>query len=191
MRILTMDPGTKCYGTSVLDVVVKNDELKVRIVAAGMLERPIQNPLNAAVEARAFKANIYHLEHLYGPFGLVCAERFQSRGLKGKTVESIGFMIGTLLDIFPNNLVLYTAGTWKNAFNRINTEHPLNDVYDDLKDLTAPKPKAERHQIHELDSSLMGQYHAAKHFGLTPFANMHGTKRITAYLKHFDSAAKL
>lgn len=189
-RILSMDPGTTNYGVTVLDVLVKNNELKVKLIGSSMLERPIKNPLNASVEQRAYTANIYHLEHLYGPFDYVCAERFQSRGLKGKTVESVNIMIGTLLTMYPK-VELYTAGTWKNAFNRLNEEYNLKEVYDDLKDVTAHRAKADRHQIHELDCALMGQYYAAKIFGLTPFANLEGAKRIGAFLRHFDSAPKL
>lgn len=190
MRILSMDPGTTNYGATVLEAAIKDQELKVRVVGSSMLERPIRNPLYAAKEGRAYIANIFHLEYLYGPFDYVCAERFQSRGLKGKTVESVNIMLGLLITHYPQ-LELYTAGTWKNAFNRMNPDYPLDDVYNALKDINSGRKKVDRHEIHELDCSLMGQYHIAKLHNLVPFANLNGAKRIGAYLKHFDRSAKL
>jgi len=190
MRILSMDPGTANYGVSISDMIVKDGELKVKVLGTQMLERPIKNPMSIKTEGRAFVSNIYHLEHLYGPFDLVCAERFQSRGLKGLSIESINMMIGKLHDIYPN-IVLYTAGTWKNAFNRVNKDCSLNDTYDMLKVLSKPKSPKIRHQVHELDCTLMAQYHVAKQFDLIPFANLEGEARIISFLRHLDKSAKL
>lgn len=184
MRVLSMDPGTANFGITVLDAGKKGDKMGARIVGTCMFGHTIKVPTSLP-QHRAFRAAIWALEHHYGPFDLVCAERFQSRGLKGLAIESINMMLAIVGEVYPN-ATFYTASTWKNAFNRMDD---LNAVYNDLKEVNKEVKKSERHQIHEFDSSLMGMYCAAKHFDVTPFENIDG--RIDKYIQHFVNSEKL
>lgn len=185
MRILSMDPGSPSYGMTVLDVALKGETLKVKIVGTGMMGSYIKDPA-CPKQKRAFEAAMWSLEHFYGPFDLVCAERFQSRGLKGKTIENINMMLGIMGTVY-RDVQLYTASTWKNAYNRIQS---LDDTYQILKEKNAVIKKSLRtHHIHELDSSLMGQYCAAKHYGITPFTHLEN--RQEHYVNHFMKSLKL
>lgn len=190
ITVLSMDPGTTNYAASVLKFSASGDKLKTKIVGTRLVENTVKQPSDLVREARAFRAEIMNLEHLYGPFDLVVAERFQSRGLKGLTIEGINMMLGVLAVTYPN-LHLYTASTWKNSFNRKRSPDNLKDLYEDLKILTKPTPKAERPTVHELDCTLMGVYHACKHLGYDPFFMLESTKKTTAFLKHFEQASDL
>jgi len=187
-----MDPGTTNYAASVIKLA-SSSRLKIRVMGTKLVYDTIKNPATIRNEYRSFMAEILSLESEFGPFDLVVAERFQSRGLKGITIESINMMLGILVTLYPQ-LHLYTASTWKNSFNRRFKEEdvkPLNELYDELKELVKPLPKAERKTVHELDCSLMGIYHACKHFDLEPFECLEGPNRLNSFLNHFESSPKL
>lgn len=191
ITVLSMDPGTTNYAASVIRLAQSGDKLKTRVVGTRLVGNTIIKPSEVVEEARAFRAEIYALEHLYGPFDLVVAERFQARGLKGTTIESINMMLGVLAVTY-SNLTVYTASTWKNSFNRkFGNPAALKDLYEDLKELTKPTPKAERSTVHELDCTLMGIYHACKELDLDPFHMLEGKGKLEAFLKHFEAASRL
>ena len=142
ITVLSMDPGTTNYAASILKIAPSGEKLKVRVVGTRLVENTIKVPADLVPESRAYISEIRHLEHLYGPFDLVVAERFQSRGLKGTTIEAINMMLGALAVTYPQ-LTIYTASTWKNSFNRkFENSNALKELYEDLKELTKPTPKA-------------------------------------------------
>lgn len=192
ITVLSMDPGTTNYAASVLRFA-PGPRLKMKVLGTKLVENTVRNPAALNVEYRRFMSEILILESEFGPFDLVVAERFQSRGLKGTTIESINMMLGVLATMYPQ-LALYTASTWKNSFNRRFNEDgvkALNELYDDLKALVKPQPKIERRTNHELDCSLMGIYHACKHLEVDPFECLDGKKRLAKFLRHFEASPKL
>tara|TARA_B100000700_G_scaffold88627_1_gene100006 strand:+ start:120711 stop:121289 length:579 start_codon:yes stop_codon:yes gene_type:complete len=190
ITVLSMDPGTTNYAASILKIAPSGEKLKVRVVGTRLVENTIKVPADLVPESRAYISEIRHLEHLYGPFDLVVAERFQSRGLKGTTIEAINMMLGALAVTYPQ-LTIYTASTWKNSFNRkFENSNALKELYEDLKELTKPTPKAERLTVHELDCSLMGIYHACKELEYDPFECLSGG-RLEAFLNHIESRPRL
>lgn len=192
--VLSVDPGSKNFAASVLQVREDGEDLRIKVLCTKLVHNTVHKPMNLVEELRAFQAEIYSLEFTHGPFDLVVAERFQSRGLKGTTIESINMMLGALAIMYPC-LELYTASTWKNSFNRAmesrNGDKALNELYEDHKQMVKPVPKAERRTIHELDSSLMGIYHSCKKFGVDPFYQIATPKKIGKFLNHWDKAERL
>lgn len=76
------------------------------------------------------------------------AERFQTRGIKGKSTELVSFMLGLLAMRCRERkirFVVIIAGTWKNAVNRC---WPLDDLYAYGKTLGFSP--------HEIDSMMIG-----------------------------------
>lgn len=193
LTVLSMDPGTSNYAASVLKFAPSPSRLKLRVMGTKLIEDTVRNPASLNIEYRKFMAEILSLEREFGPFDLVVAERFQSRGLKGITIESINMMLGILVTLYPQ-LHLYTASTWKNSFNRrfaSEQDKPLNELYAELKEMVKPLPKLERKTPHELDCSLMGIYHTCKHLGEEPFECLEGGTRLFSFLEHFESSPKL
>lgn len=190
ITVLSMDPGTSNYAASVLRVASDDTRMKVKVVGTRLVENTVKVPADLVPELRSYISEIRYLEHLYGPFDLVVAERFQSRGLKGTTIEAINMMLGALAVTYPE-LTIYTASTWKNAFNRKLDPFNLKDLYDDLKELVKPIPKAERSTVHELDCSLMGIYHACKELGFDTFHMFDTESKVTSFLNHFEQAPRL
>lgn len=178
IKILSMDPGTTNYAWSVMRVGIIKGKFRIKLIASGILQNPIREPLKVMEQAEAYEEEILSIEDTYGPFDAIIMERFQTRGLKGKTIESIGFMIGRMTACF--DLTLYTAATWKNAFNRVND---LKDLYEDLKDQEQPTKKSRRFTIHELDCTLMGIYHGCKHFDVVAFETLTKMKTMAKFLR--------
>lgn len=192
MIVLSLDPGTSNFAASVLRIGEREGKLKVRCIGSTMVPCTIKKPAEAGQEHQAFVQWIRDVSRDHGPFDLVVAERFQSRGHKGNTIESINMMLGILAYLYKDRLTLYTASTWKNSFNRaLGYKEALKDVYEEHAHLNRDVPKADRHTIHELDCTLMAVYHAAKHFNLVPFENVSDTKRLDTFIKHFDSCPHL
>ncbi len=181
MRILSGDPGKVNFALAVIDV-----KKKVQVVGTRMCANPVQHlHLDVVSEARAFMAELEYLNDNYGPFDGMCFERFQSRGLKGNTVEAISLMLG-LLVIFAEKhnipIMLITASQWKNAFNKTMD---LKGLYADYKLTSKKSPKA----IHEFDASLQGLYFFFQQNDIVPFCNM--DKKILKYMDHFLKSPSL
>jgi len=103
-----------------------------------------------------FYRTINTLMSEYRP-NIVIAERFQTRGLKGTTIEAISIMLGVIALYCHRNkiqFILVTAATWKNQANRL---FKLDDFYVVGKDMGFTP--------HECDALIMGLYAASKEKG--------------------------
>jgi hypothetical protein len=145
-RILTCDPGTKNFGIAC--VGVKNG--KVDVIANAVLTNPMYELTADVMRQRdLFSKEVRQWFKLYDP-NLVIAERFQTRGNGGPTIETVSLMLG-LLGAFRRIPYKYViAGQWKNAFNKRWAEGDkefLKGLYGDC--LTTP---------HQLDATLIGVY---------------------------------
>lgn len=141
-RILACDPGTRNFGIAC--VGVKNG--KIDVIASSLLTNPI-TVLTADHERqrKLFVAELRNWIHLYEPDAYI-AERFQTRGNGGPTIELVTAM-NTILTVIKRKPYKYVvASQWKNAFNR-RFDDQLKSMYDDC--LTTP---------HQLDAVLIGCY---------------------------------
>lgn len=182
ITLLALDPGTNNFAASVIKCKNKNGKLVVRLVGTSMIKEAVKDVINCQKAALDFKNKLVDLKTKYD-FDCIVAERFQTRGLRGKTVECINIMLGIILNEFQDmDVTLLTAATWK---NRYNTNSSLNDLYLDLKDAQCGIKPALRKTIHELDCSLMGIYRACVIFKLPHFANISSYQREQAFLNHF------
>lgn len=145
-RILACDPGTKNFGISCVGV----KDGKVDVIANAVLTNPMYElTANVMRQRDLFSAEVRQWFKLYSP-NLVIAERFQTRGNGGPTIETVSLMLG-LLGAFRKVPYKYVvASQWKNAFNKRWAEGNkefLKGLYADC--LTTP---------HQLDASLIGVY---------------------------------
>lgn len=187
-RIVSMDPGTRNFALSVIKAKAVDGQLKYRVEGSSML-----NTKNILHDMKTMQASIHRFLDYLDPVlssGVtdIVIERFQARGNKGPTIESICCMIGALAARYPHiQMTAYTAATWKNAYNRVSD---LKELYEDHKDLR--KDKSTSHiQIHQLDATLMGLYHAAKHYSLTPYQFITDLKTEKEVLARLDSVQPL
>lgn len=143
-RILACDPGIRNFGIAC--VGVRGD--KVDVIANSMLTNPITTLTNGYLnQRRAFSRELRRWFDLYEP-SLVIAERFQTRGNGGPTIElvsAMNMMVGLIRADRPVKYI--PASQWKVAFNRRWGDEELKSMYDDC--LTPPHP---------LDASLIGVY---------------------------------
>lgn len=142
-RILTCDPGTRNFGIAC--VGVKGN--KVDVIASAMLTHPITLLTNGHLaERKAYVTELRQWFDLYKPDAII-AERFQTRGNGGPTIELVSTMNALLMAIKKKPFKYVVASQWKNAFNRRwGTDH-LKGMYNDC--LTTP---------HQLDAILIGVY---------------------------------
>lgn len=143
-RILACDPGTRNFGIACVGV---NGD-KVDVIANALLEFPITEFTSGFLgQRRAFSQELRRWFKLYDP-DVVIAERFQTRGNGGPTIELVSAM-NALLGVIDARLpVKYIpASQWKVAFNRRWGDAELKSMYADC--LTTPHP---------LDASLIGVY---------------------------------
>lgn len=139
-RILAFDPGSVNMGISIVDLY---DNLP-HVRANATMNYPIHDITQFMAEKRKFLEEVNAWVSKYRPQAIV-AERFQSRGLRGATVECVSMMLGILSTL--NLPVLFiTAATWKNNYQR-RFNCNLRDVYKTLNNTP-----------HQLDASLIGCY---------------------------------
>lgn len=186
MLVLSMDPGTSNFAASVLRTDLDED-IKVRVEGTKLVKNTITNVQKSCEQIAKFRKELRAIEKDVGKFDLVVAERFQSRGHGGTTIESINMMLGAIALTYPMT-EFYTASVWKNAFNKY---HDLKGFYEDHKSMVASTPKKDRRTVHELDSSLMGIYHSAKFFGTEPFSNLGSERKLQKFLKHWNASKEL
>jgi hypothetical protein len=185
MRVLSFDPGTSNFAFSVQDHFYENTKLRTNIVGTGMFNRCITQLHGRHMhhQIKRFKSAMIKLRDTYKP-DLVSIERFQSRGLRGTTIECICIMIGFMLDIFRKQKpYIFLASTWK---NRINKKIDLKSSYTKYGLQLKASPKTP----HELDATLIGFYVATRYFGMSDFANFSETN-WEKFIKYFLSTAKL
>ena len=137
--ILAFDPGSVNMGISL--VMLRKDGTP-QVLANATMMHPIHDIPKFMQQQRKFLAEVRSWIDTFHPNAIV-AERFQSRGLRGATVECVSMMLGVLSTLgLP--VLFITASTWKNQYQRrfgVN----LRDVYKTIP--TTP---------HQLDASLIG-----------------------------------
>lgn len=188
MRILSMDPGTTNFAVAASRIEL-GDKTRFKLEGTAMLNKKLihKDMVNCRASLNAFLDYMDPL--LQQDFDCFVVERFQARGGKGPTIESINTMLGAMFTRVPHipNVVCYTAGTWKNAFNLFGD---LKEMYEDHKDLR--KDKSTSHiQIHELDASLMAFYAAGKVTKTKPFDFITNRDKEYKLLQRLDAAPKL
>jgi hypothetical protein len=175
-RILAVDPGTHNFALAVLDVRKKNDTVAFRILEAKMVSNTITELKDGIDEQmRAFVREFRSSSLKYKPTDFIC-ERFQSRGMKGLTIECVNMMIGVMVTRTTVPTRLVTASTWKNAFNR---HASLQELYDE----TDAVP-------HVVDAVCMGLYHAHGLYGLKPFVGL-TDKRFSTILRIINESVSV
>lgn len=149
-RILSTDPGTRNFGIACIGV--KNN--KIDVIASSILT----NPISILTSGHSAQRDLYIAElmrwiNLYSPDAYI-AERFQTRGNGGPTIELVSTMNALLPTMVPKPYKYIVASQWKNDFNKrwVDSDYddydtPLKALYD--RCLTAP---------HQLDGSLIGVY---------------------------------
>jgi hypothetical protein len=142
-RILSADPGTRNYGIACVGVIGD----KIDVVANSLLTNPMTS-LTAEVMAQRnlYSAEVRQWFKLYDP-NLTIAERFQTRGNGGPTIELVSTMNALLGAVRRIPYKYIPASQWKVAFNRRWGDDYLKGMYADC--LTTP---------HQLDSVLIGIY---------------------------------
>lgn len=145
-RILSCDPGTRNFGISC--VGVKNG--RPDVIASALLEHPITQLTSGFMAQRDLYSNeLRRWIELYDP-DVFIAERFQTRGNGGPTIELVSVMIAFLGIIRKKPIKYVVASQWKNDFNKHHGEGDkefLKGLYSDC--LATP---------HQLDASLIGIY---------------------------------
>lgn len=174
---LGVDPGTANYAYGIVQYHLKGEYLVPKILSAGQLHWTISNltdsPQRPPKSKRRKKIPIK--DQMIPNFSTQLAmfekdwrsqikkfqpttwavERFQSRGLRGKTVEAICIMNGVLAAMSRRNSILFnmiTAAQWK---NRVNAYGSLEEIYSQV---TLPP--------HIVDACFISTYQALKYYNL-------------------------
>ena len=172
MRVLGIDPGTKNFGAFAGEV--NKGVTKVNVHHSEMFDHAMQELKGDALEqVRVFEREYMKLLTVHRP-DIITIERFQSRGLKGKTVELVNVMMGVMMSanvkyVESNpklKVQLLTASTWKNAVNRVSD---LELIYRVMK----------KHGVvaHRVDAALMSLYKISE--------NPYGFLKVRDQRNHF------
>ena len=140
-RVLSFDPGSVNMGVSCVEYT---PETGYKVLTNAVLSHPLHDIKQFTQSRDLFLQEVNSWITSYKPQAII-AERFQSRGLKGTTIECVCIMLGLLASL--NLPVLFiTAATWKNRYQkRFNVD--LKEIYREIQ--VAP---------HQLDSCLIGCY---------------------------------
>jgi len=147
LRVLGFDPGSKNFGVFGGILYGGKTLHRVSLLETSLLRNAITtfNDDEFAEQVAKFKNEIRMLVLRVKP-RVIFIERFQSRGLKGLTVELVSFMIGLIVGMchelteeLGHAVVthLRIASQWKNAVNR---QFSLDSLYAQL-------PKAIHHRL--------------------------------------------
>ena len=143
-RMLSMDPGGRNFGISLLAV---NEKLQVKVVVNSLLTNPVDDLVAVNNASELFMQEIDRWVTLYKPQAMA-AERFQPRGLLGPLAEKVSVMLGLLKGVNRSvPLKLVTAAVWKNEWHRRFPHLTLDEMY-----------KLTRTTPHQLDSIFIGIY---------------------------------
>lgn len=186
LRILAMDPGTANFAVSIMRVRYEKGKFQFKCEGTTMLDN--QRLLK---DMKTMRASLYQFEEYVQPlfdqeYDAFVAERFQARGGKGPTIESVNCMLGRMAGMSAHipTADFFTAGVWKNEFNR-NAD--LKEMYEDHKELRRDKTKTHV-TIHQIDSMLLGLYQACKLLGIKPFSFIKTRQQEAKLLEILDSA---
>jgi Holliday junction resolvasome RuvABC endonuclease subunit len=177
VRVLALDPGIRNFGLSVVEYCPVRQ--RSRILGTNMIANTIEEPKAwFSLQSKLYESEIRGLIKEFQPH-LCIAERYQSRGQGGTTIECVGMMLNSLPHLMRySDVKLVTAATWKNAFNRV---HDLEQTYTKVE-----KPKT----VHEFDATCMGLYRLSQVFDLLGFSflDQKGLRRI---IKRFNESPRI
>lgn len=145
-RMLALDPGTRNFGISMIEY----SDSKVKVLANALFTDPINTMVEFNSQRHSYRQEVARWVKAFKP-NAITAERFQTRGNGGPTIELVSSMLG-ILDCFGIPLRFITASTWKNAFNRrftVHSDKALEVMYQHIEKPLTP---------HQLDSVLIGVY---------------------------------
>lgn len=167
---LALDPGVNNFGLAVItgEYSVSKSTITYSFLASEMLQHTLVEIKDSPKQQLSlFLRQIRKVckEHTVDA---IIAERYQNRGIRGKTIEAVNMMLGSLLVCNTLPVTLITAATWKNACNR---QLPLKDWYQAVKKPLTP---------HRLDAALIGLYGLQQEWQLTPFFNLSQKKFFQA-----------
>jgi Holliday junction resolvasome RuvABC endonuclease subunit len=174
ITILSLDPGTKNYGYSVIEFDASS---KIRLKKAGRLFSTIHK-LNQDLMSQIseYSSAIHRLidEH---SVRLIIAERYMSRRMGGTTIECVNAMLGVLMEICESRglrLKLIPASQWKNDVER-QREGQLPELYQE--------GKANKITPHTIDAVMIGLYGRSSALGINAFKGVRTEGFINALLK--------
>lgn len=157
IRVLSLDPGTNSFAYSVLELnksakeTTKPVYLKrgfilstINDLRSGKLLNAQRTAFEQCLHALAVEFQITH----------VIAERYQSRGMGGATIEHVNIMLGVLLSLNLGHTRIMPASQWKNELRRRGID--LDGMYEANKKEITP---------HEIDAGHIGWYGVDKAFG--------------------------
>lgn len=158
MIVMGCDMGTKNFGVTIIEASLVQSKFKFKVIGTKLMTNMIHDVKIAQEQCIPFLQEFESLPTV----DYIAAERYQPRPGRGgnTTTESISMMLGAMVATMPVPVTLYTAATWKNAFNR--TAADLKEMYEDIKG-------QKEFVIHQLDSFLIALYHAAKLLGVPPY----------------------
>ncbi|AQQ46742.1 hypothetical protein KDW67_34435 [Burkholderia cenocepacia] len=184
-RVLAIDPGTKNAGLAILQldctIELGSDDgppfalgsYEWSIQRAGMLENPISDMKRLAQHSAAFYAELSNLMIRYRPDGLA-AERFQTRGNGGTTIECVNAMLG-IMSVMPCSTFTTTRGLmlerpqhpkgWANGYAAPAIEEQVE--FAPMLTTTASTWKNSYNRVHDIDH-IYSQTSTRKNSTLTP-----------------------
>lgn len=150
ITVLAFDPGTANMGVA----VVKTNGKKFVVCEHTKIAHTIKDLKGPQVmeNIAAFKREVRRFIRKYKPTHIV-AERFQSRGLKGVTIEAVSMMLGVLTQLGIKNVQFITAAQWKNQWNKI---YSLDNFYVQCRPI----------EPHQVDAVNIGLYAANLFLGI-------------------------
>ena len=189
LRILAMDPGTANFAVSIMRISYVDGVFRFKCEGSAMLDgqRLLKDMKTMRTSLKVFEDYVQPLfDQDYDAF---VAERFQARGGKGPTIESVNCMLGRMAGMSAHieHGDFITAGVWKNEFNRFGD---LKEMYADHKELRRDKTRPHI-QIHQLDACLLGIYIACKIIGIRPFSFLTSRAKEAKLLSSLDGAPEL
>lgn len=144
IRLLSFDPGSVNMGCSLLEI--NRSTKSISVLADAVLMHPLHDIKRFRQEQSLFISEVKSWIEKGKPDAII-AERFQSRGLKGLTIECVCMMLG-LLSMLDLPVLYITAATWKNRYQK-RFKIDLREIYKEIQ--IAP---------HQLDSALIGCFGA-------------------------------
>lgn len=168
VTVFSCDPGTQNFACSVMQGRLTKTGLEINIIGTAMVPVTLKDmKANVAEQLIKFRNLMRHVKKVHSP-NITCFERYQSRGLKGNTIEAIGYMMGVVAMVFrKTDPQFILASTWKNRANRIDGVD-LKEIYKGWG-LTSMAKAYTGKRDHELDALLIGLYKIHQHFGLEDF----------------------
>ena len=181
VSILGADPGVANYGYCILRIGVENSCIRsLKVEQFGKLNTTLRSMVKAEFSQQMLEYRL-RIKELMQEFSTAAfiAERFQTRGNGGPTIELISAMLGaTSVDVQDSGgkVRLIIASQWKTAFKRNCGD--LQVVYD--------RAKEEKISPHEVDAFLISVYGAYLIANSVPFTGIYIEKVIETLLMYRD-----